>query len=177
MDIEINNYQYKDRGHKDDDEQNQCKTDSILGFSNVYMVPPQSNIKDSQYTEFMSQKKPIYAIDSHERWQNELLKLKVDSSNCSMPFPVNAKQYHRILKRRQAKKHFQGALEELLSKPYLHESRHRHAVRRPRGPSGRFVSSDNVKLNSKLEIMTIQKSQRSIGEFLKTDTFSKKLNE
>lgn len=69
------------------------------------------------------------------------------SSQCQIPYIeetpcyINARQFERIMKRRDARQQLEARLgcASGSRRPYVHESRHKQPMRRPRGPGGRFL--------------------------------------
>ncbi|XP_058078501.1 nuclear transcription factor Y subunit A-3-like isoform X1 [Magnolia sinica] len=91
------------------------------------------------------------------------------------PIYVNAKQYRGIIRRRMLRAKLEAQSKLIKDrKPYLHESRHRHAINRPRGSGGRFLNTKKLQ-QSKLTPTTTTDSHNlsdpvlQLGGILESD--------
>ncbi|XP_004486453.1 nuclear transcription factor Y subunit A-7 isoform X2 [Cicer arietinum] len=136
------------------------------------MVPPAYPYPDPYYRSIFApydaQPYPPQPYGGHPMANLQLMGIQhagvpLPTDAVEEPVFVNAKQYHGILRRRQSRAKAESEKKVARNrKPYLHESRHLHALKRARGCGGRFLNSKKNE-NQQDEVASADNSQSNIN--------------
>uniref|UniRef100_A0A1J3D4R1 Nuclear transcription factor Y subunit n=1 Tax=Noccaea caerulescens TaxID=107243 RepID=A0A1J3D4R1_NOCCA len=127
------------------------KSCSVTGFQNIHFAPTQANISfhyaDPHFGGLMAATYLPQAPTCNPQMVGMVpgrVPLPAELAEAEPVF-VNAKQYHAIMRRREQRAKLEAQNKLIKArKPYLHESRHVHALKRPRGSGGRFLNTKKL---------------------------------
>ncbi|CAH8334546.1 unnamed protein product [Eruca vesicaria subsp. sativa] len=127
------------------------KSSSMTGLPSIHFAPTQANFSfqyvDPHYGGMLAATYLPQAQTCNPQMVGMVpgrVPLPVEITETEPVF-VNAKQYHAIMRRREQRAKLEAQNKLIKArKPYLHESRHVHALKRPRGSGGRFLNTKKL---------------------------------
>jgi len=109
-----------------------------LGYSQSYAPPPVGR------PAYLNQQFTLNFVPTAVTAPGHQQPPGLDEENNKKPFYVNSKQFHRILKRRDDRQRLEEQCGYQGRRPFINKSRRNHAMKRPRGPHGRFLTADEI---------------------------------
>ncbi|CAH8359273.1 unnamed protein product [Eruca vesicaria subsp. sativa] len=157
-----------------------AKSGAITGFPNMHFAPTQANFSfhyaDSHYGGLLAATYLPQAPTCNPQMVGMVpsrVQLPVEIAETEPVF-VNAKQYHAIMRRRQQRAKLEAQNKLIKArKPYLHESRHVHALKRPRGSGGRFLNTKKLQESQQAAAKEQEQRDKSVQEANKKANMSR----